>query len=84
MGQFGNQPDFATAVETVSAFSAKPVKPSAIYIGVVEAPATITVVCVDGNSVTFTGIGEGSFLPVMVTEITSAVGILPADVLFIR
>ena len=60
MGQFGNQPEFATAVETVSAFPAKPAKPSAIYIGVVEAPATITVVCVDGNSVTFTGIGEAS------------------------
>jgi len=35
MGQFGNQPDFATAVETVSAFPAKPSKPSAIYVGVV-------------------------------------------------
>ncbi len=84
MGQFGNQPDFATAVEAVAAFPATPVKPSAIYIGTVTAPATITVVCVDGNSVTFTGIAEGSFLPVMVTEITSAVGIVATDVLFIR
>jgi hypothetical protein len=84
MGQFSNQPDFATAVETVSAFPAKPAKPSAIYIGTAANPATITVVCVDGNSVTFTGIASGSFLPVVVTEITSAVSILAADILFIR
>lgn len=84
MGQFGNQPDFATAVETISAFPATPTRPSAIYIGTVTAPATITVVCVDGNSVTFTGIAESSFLPVIVKEITSAVGIVATDVLFIR
>ncbi len=84
MGQFGNQPDFTTAVEVVAAFPAKPTRPSAIYVGTVTAPATITVVVTDGTSVTFTGIVGGSFLPVMVTEITSAVGIVVTDLLFTR
>ena len=84
MGQFSNQPDFGTAVETVSAFPANPTAASAIYIGIATIPATITVKCVDGTSATFTGITGGSFLPVMVKEITSAVNIQPVDVLFIR
>ena len=84
MGQFGNQPDFGTAIETIASFPVTPVKPSAIYIGIATIPATITVVCVDGTSATFTGITGGSFLPVMVKEITSAVNIQPVDVLFIR
>jgi hypothetical protein len=84
MGQFGNQPDFGTAIEVVSSFPAKPSKPSAIYVGTAVIPASLTVVCVDGTSATFTGLVGGSFLPVMVAEITSAVGILAADVLFIR
>jgi len=84
MGQFGNQPDFGTAIETIASFPATPVKPSAIYIGIATIPATITVVCVDGTSATFTGITGGSFLPVMVKKITSAVNIQPVDVLFIR
>jgi hypothetical protein len=84
MGQFSNQPDFGQTVETISAFPATPSKFSCIYIGTVTAPATITVVCQDGSSATFTGIAEGSFLPVIVKEITSAVGIVATDVLFIR
>lgn len=84
MGQFLNQPDFATHVETVSAFPATAASYSAIYIGTVTAPATITVVLTDDTSVTFTGIAEGSFLPVIVKEITSATGILATDILFIR
>ncbi len=84
MGQFGNQPDFGTGVETISAFPATPTKPSAIYIGIATVPATITVVCVDGTTATFTGLTGGSFLPVIVKEITSAVNIQPVDTLFIR
>ena len=84
MGQFGNQPDFGTAIETVSAFPATPTSPSAIYIGTAVDPATITVVCVDGTSATFTAITSGVFLPIMVKEITSAVGILASDILFVR
>lgn len=84
MGQFGNQPDFGTAVETISAFPATPSQPSAIYIGIATVPATITVVCVDGTTATFTGITGGSFLPVIVKQITSAVNIQPVDTLFIR
>lgn len=84
MGQFLNQPEFATQIETISAFPATPTKSSAIYIGVASDPATITVLCVDGTTATFTGIASGSFLPVMVKEITSVTGILPADILFIR
>ncbi len=84
MGQFSNQPDFATQVEAISAFPAVATKPSAIYIGTVTAPATITVKLSGGGSYTFTGIAEGSFLPVIVAEITSAVGIAATDLLFIR
>lgn len=84
MGQFLNQPDFATQVETISAFPATPESPSAIYIGTAADPASVTVVTIGGDNVTFTGIASGSFLPVVCTEITSVVGILAADILFIR
>ena len=33
MGQYGNQPDFATTVGTVSAFPATGINSAAIYIG---------------------------------------------------
>ena len=72
MGQFLNQPDFATQVETISAFPATPELPSAIYIGTAEDPASVTVVTIGGQTVTFTGIASGSFLPVVCTEITSS------------
>jgi hypothetical protein len=84
MGQFSNQPDFGTAVETITTFPATPSKPSAIYIGIAVLPATITVLCVDGTEATFTGINGGSFLPVIVKKIVSAVNIQPVDTLFIR
>jgi len=88
MGQFGNQPDFATVVDTVSSLSANVVlsKPSAVYIGAVTSGTTDTLVVVPvGNSsynadtgvttntpVTFTGLQAGTFLPVMITSIISA------------
>ena len=85
MGQFFNQPDFATTVETVSAIPATNIKQMAIYIGAADAGATITVTPIgNSSSVTFKGIVSGSFLPVIVTSIDAATGILPADILLIK
>ena len=85
MGQFFNQPDFATSVETVTAIPATNIDQKAIYIGVADSDATLTVTPVgNSTSVTFKGLTGGSFLPVIVTSIDSAVGILPADILLIK
>jgi hypothetical protein len=85
MGQFFNQPDFATKVDTVAAIPAVDIDQAAIYIGVAEADATITVTPVGNTtSVTFKGLTSGSFLPVIVTSIDAATGILPADILLIK
>lgn len=83
MGQFINQPDFATEVETISAFPATATHPSALYVGVVTDPATMTVKMQSGQSVTFTGVKQG-FYPIVVTEVTSVVGIAAADIMFVR
>ena len=83
MGQFVNQHDFATEVETISAFPAVASKPSALYVGVVTDPATITVKMQSGQSVTYTGVKQG-FYPIVVTEVTSVVGVAAADILFLR
>jgi len=88
MGQFGNQPDFATVVDTVSSLSSDVVlsKPSAVFIGAVTEGSTNTLVVVPvGNAsynastrvttntpVTFTGLQSGTFLPIMITRIISA------------
>lgn len=85
MGQFFNQPDFATTVETVSAIPAENIKQMAIYIGAAEPDATITVTPIgNSSSVTFKGIVGGSFLPVIITSIDAVTGILPADILLIK
>lgn len=91
MGQFGNQPDFATKVDTISAATTFYGDPKAVYIGAKTssiATASITVVPAGNTSynsstgvttytpVTFTGVVEGSFLPVMVIAVT-AVNNLP-------
>ena len=83
MGQFVNQHDFATEVETISAFPATATHPSALYVGVVTDPATITVKMQSGQSVTYTGVKQG-FYPIVVTEVTSVVGVAAADILFLR
>jgi len=86
MGQYGNQPDFATVVETVTAALPKrKINNSAIYIGALTDPlldASITVTPV-GNStnVTFSGIKGGTFLPVIVTKIESAINIPISSIL---
>jgi hypothetical protein len=88
MGQYGNQPDFATQVDTISAFPTANIRSAAIYIGAVTNPAlTTTSITVRpvGNStdVTFTGLTSGSFLPVIVTDITSAVNIPASSILLV-
>lgn len=88
MGQYGNQPDFATQVDTVASLPATGIRSAAIYIGAVTNPAltttSITVRPVGNSSdVTFTGLTSGSFLPVIVTSITSAVNIPASSILLV-
>jgi hypothetical protein len=88
MGQYGNQPDFATIVETVSALPMTGIQSGAIYIGALtdtEADVTSITVRPVGNSedVTFSGISAGTFLPVIVTKITSAINIPESSILLI-
>jgi len=87
MGQYGNQPDFATTVGVVDALPLGNIKSAAIYIGAVTntaLDATITVRPV-GNStdVTFSGLVSGSFLPVIVSSITSATNIPNSSILLV-
>ncbi len=90
MGQYGNQPDFATRVENCSDIGEYPInniKSAAIYIGsfiVSGSPASITVIPVGNETeVTFTGLSAGTFLPVIVSSIVSAVNIREDKVLLI-
>ena len=87
MGSFTNQPDFATIVETVSAFPTTGIRSAAIYIGALTDESqggTITVRPVGNSSdVTFSAITSGSFIPVIVTSITSATNIPAASVLLV-
>ena len=88
MGQFGNQPDFAAISKTLSAFPEEVAQPSAVFIGAFTTSgnaASITVRLV-GNSAdtTFSGLNEGTFLPIMVTKVTSAVNIPAASIILYR
>lgn len=88
MGQYGNQPDFATIVGTVSSLPMTGIKSGAIYIGALtDAEAAVTSITVRpvGNSsdVTFSGLSAGTFLPVIVTGITSAVNIPESSILLV-
>jgi len=76
MGQYGNQPDFATSMDDIGGYPKTKINQSAIYVGELAAGFTqgkLTVRPV-GNSgdVTLTGIQPGSFLPVIVSRITSS------------
>ena len=87
MGQYGNQPDFATKVDTVASLPLSNINSAAIYIGAVTTegqPTSITVRPV-GNStdVTFSGLSSGGFLPVIVSKITSAVNIPAGSILLV-
>jgi hypothetical protein len=88
MGQFGNQPDFAVTSKTLSAFPEEASQPSAVFIGAFTTsgdPASITV-RLAGNSAdtTFSGLNQGSFLPIMVTSVTSAVNIPVSSIILYR
>jgi len=87
MGQYGNQPDFATKVDTVSALPLTNIKSAAIYIGAVIDPLLNTTITVRpvGNTtdVTFSGLTSGTFLPVVVSSITSATNIPAESILLV-
>ena len=88
MGQFGNQPDFAVISTTLSAFPTGATQPSAVYIGaftVSGTAASITVRLV-GNSTdtTFSGLNQGTFLPIIVASVTSAVNIPASSIILYR
>jgi basic membrane lipoprotein Med (substrate-binding protein (PBP1-ABC) superfamily) len=88
MGQYGNQPDFGTAAEALSAFPTTVITPSAVYIGAFTDPelaASITVRLIGNNAdVTFSGLNQGTFLPIIVTKVTSAVNIPAASIILYR
>jgi len=46
MGQYGNQPDFATTVDTVASLPLGNIKSAAIYIGAVVDPLLNTTITV--------------------------------------
>ena len=88
MGQYGNQPEFATIVEQLTALTTFPkrkIPNSAIYIGALTDPlldASITVTPVGNNvDVTFSGIKAGTFIPVIITKITSVSNIPNTSIL---
>ena len=87
MGQYGNQPDFATKVDIVSALPLSNINSAAIYIGAVVDPLLNTTITVRpvGNTadVTFSGLTSGTFLPVIVSGITSAVNVSAANILLV-
>jgi hypothetical protein len=87
MGQFGNQPDFATSATQVASLPATPTEPSAIYIGELTDSAVAASIVVnlgnDSTNVTFKSITTG-FLPVIVTKIVSATNINANSIIFIR
>jgi len=81
MGQFFNQPDFATSAETV-VIGTTNVKNSALYIGT---GGNIEVTAVgSSSSVVFKNIPDGSFLPVIVSSITAGANTTVSDVIAIK
>jgi len=88
MGQYGNQPDFATKVGILEGEAPhKNLNSAAIYIGELiddTTTASITVLPM-GNETTvlFTGITAGTFLPVIVREIKEYTNITKGNILLI-
>lgn len=87
MGQYGNQPDFATIAKQT--YVNEVVAPSAIFIGELNEGFTtcsIEVLPV-GNGVRpvlLTGLTSGTFLPIVVTKVISVTGISEANVILYR
>ena len=89
MGQYGNQPDFGTIVEPLSAYNLEfNFPPSAIYIGETEDgnACSIEILPVGDTSrtVEITGIQPGTFLPIIAVQITSVSNIDKEKILLYR
>ena len=86
MGQYGNQPDFGVIVEGVSA--GIPFPPSAIFVGELNEGLTTCSIRIlpagQTNSVWFTGIGAGTFLPIVITEVVDLTGVVSDNILVYR
>jgi hypothetical protein len=81
MGQYANQPDFATSAETVVVGTTN-VESSALYIGT---GGDIEVIAIgSSSSVVFKNIPDGSFLPVIVSSITAGVNTTVSDIVAIK
>jgi hypothetical protein len=91
MGQYGNQPDFGTIVVTLEDIGLnESFPPSAIYVGETvdnDGQATLEVQPVGnepGDTVIISGISNGTFLPIVVTEIIDKSGIDTNKILLYR
>lgn len=81
MGQYANQPDFATSAEAVVVGTTN-VENSALYIGT---GGNIEVTAVSNStSVVFKNIPDGSFLPVIVSSITAGANTTVSDIIAIK
>ena len=81
MGQYANQPDFATSAEAVVVGTTK-VASSALYIGT---GGNIEVTAIgSSSSVVFKNIPDGSFLPVIVSSITAGANTTVSDIVAIK
>ncbi len=81
MGQYGNQPDFATSAEAVVVGTTN-VNRSALYIGT---GGNIEVTAIGSStSVVFKNIPDGSFLPVIVSSITAGANTTVSDIIAIK
>ncbi len=81
MGQYANQPDFATSAEAVVVGTTN-VESSALYIGT---GGDIEVTAIgSSSSVVFKNIPDGSFLPVIVSSITAGVNTTVSDIVAIK
>ncbi|MDB4404652.1 hypothetical protein N9177_00565 [bacterium] len=89
MGQFQNQPDFATKAEEVTSLPYTPESPSAIYIGEktdTAADASITVIMPgdsSGTFITFKNVTTG-FLPVVAATVHSSTNINQNSIVLVR
>ena len=81
MGQYGNQPDFATSADAVIVGTTN-VQSSALYIGT---GGDIEVTAIgSSSSVVFKNIPDGSFLPVIVSSITAGANTTVSDIIAIK
>lgn len=88
MGQYLNQPDFATRVDVlVGEAPFENIKSAAVYIGDLidnDTTASISVIPVGNeDAVEFTGITAGTFLPVIVKQIKDYNNIAKENILLI-